>query len=87
MQYINVDGCNPEMLEDESWPETPPGSTASIHCPCTDAEGQLAARVIRQCEGTYTEGASWGAIDDSQCRDQLSGILCMLFEVRLTEKI
>ena len=78
----NVDGCNPESLNDGTWPETAPGSTASIPCPCTEAEGQLAARVTRQCEGTYNEGARWGSIDDSQCRGRLSGKLCSFFEVR-----
>ena len=67
------------------WPKTAPGSTASIPCPCTDhdAEGQLAARVTHQCVETYSEGAQWGVVDDRQCRDRLSGVLCELFMVYL----
>ena len=84
--HAHIDGCNPESLDGRMWPETTPGSNARIPCPCTEAEGQLAARVTRQCEGTYSEGASWGAVDDSQCRGRLSGALCMLFEVSFTKR-
>lgn len=72
------------MLGDQLWPETAPGYTAvGTPCPCTEAEGQLAARVTRQCVGTYRDGASWGPVDDSQCRDRLSGRLCVLFQVNI----
>ena len=81
---INVDGCNPDMSEGQLWPETAPGSTAvGTRCPCTEAEGQLAARVIRKCVGTYGDGARWGPVDNSQCGDRLSGQLCMLFQVSI----
>ena len=79
-----LDGCNPEVLDGQQWPETAPGSTAvGSPCPCTEAEGQLAGRVIRQCVGTYSSGSWWDAVDDSQCTSRLSGQLCALFEVSI----
>ena len=78
-----LDGCNPEELDGHMWPESTPGSTVvGMPCPCTEAEGQLAKRVIRRCVGTYRDhGAMWGAVDDSQCRGRLSGKLCAFFGV------
>ncbi len=72
------------MLDGQLWPETDPGSTAiGSPCPCTEAEGLLAASVIRRCVGTYGDGAQWGPVDDSPCRNRLSGQLCLLFQVSI----
>lgn len=72
------------MLNGHQWPETAPGYTEKgPPCPCTEAEGQLAAKETRQCVGTYSSGSRWDAVDDSQCRVRLSGQLCALFEVSM----
>ena len=68
-----ADGCNPETYNGVMWPETRPGSTASIECPCAERLGSLAGERTRVCRGTFSLGAFWEeSVDDSQCATTMS---------------
>ena len=77
---LNIDGCDPEG----EWPETSPGFTASVPCPCADIVGSLAGNMTRLCMGSYSRGAEWtNDVDDSQCASQRSGITGRLCNIAM----
>ena len=51
------------------WNESDINSRLSQPCPCKDIIAAPAnATISRRCGGTYSEGASWDAVDYTQCR-------------------
>ena len=78
----STDGCNPEKDTDYGvWPETLPGYTATLPCPCADILHSLAGRATRLCHGTYSSGAEWEDVDDTQCSTRLSTITAKLCNI------
>ena len=84
---ILSDGCDPEVDERGTWPETDLGSRASAPCPCSEFAGSLAGRQYRLCEGTYSQKARWSdEVDVRECTAlndvRTTGLLCQIAQVR-----
>ena len=82
-----LDGCDPEIDERGSWPETDLGSKPSAACPCSEFAGSLAGRQYRLCGGAYSQKARWS--DDVDVREctaindvKTTGRLCQIAQVR-----
>ena len=78
---LTIDGCNPEMDEYGVWPETLPGYTSALPCPCADILYSLAGRATRLCRGTYTDGAEWENVNNNQCSTRVSETTAKLCEI------
>ena len=64
------------------WPETRPGFTARVICPCAERLGSLAGTMTRLCAGTYSQGASWDVlVDVRECAVNNSEVTRRLCEI------
>ena len=81
-------GCEAEIYQSHSWPNTALGSTALSPCPCVEVLGVLAGNVIRQCSGSISEGGMWkDELDLSSCETTLSDISRELCEIALVSSL
>ena len=68
-------GCEAEIYQSHSWPNTALGSTALSPCSCVEVLGVFAGNVSRQCSGSISEGGVWkDELDLSSCETTLSDI-------------
>ena len=76
--FSDLDGCPDEEAAGYSWPETDLGMVAMVSCICGNIDTAEISRVaIRECGGSFAEGAAWVEPDISEC--QFSGasrLLC-----------
>ena len=77
-------GCETEIYQSHSWPNTAPGSTALSSCPCAEILGVFAGDVSRQCSGSISEGGMWkDELDLSRCETTTSVISRELCKIAL----
>ena len=85
--YIIVDGCPSEEIDGLTWPESDIdllGPTIRVSCTCGSLDTtMLKLQAIRNCTGSYTDGAEWmGPGNSTAC--QFSNVamnLCSLYDV------
>ena len=80
------DGCPSEEIDGFIWPESDLNLLGPIHVSCTCGNldtTMLNLQAVRNCKGSYTDGASWmGPGKSTACRLSSAAInLCALYDV------
>ena len=82
-----VDGCPSEEIDGFKWPESDLdllGLAISVSCTCGSLDTtMLKLQAIRNCTGSYTEGAKWmGPGNSTACQFSNAAMnLCSLYDV------
>ena len=64
-----LDGCPEEDAAGYSWPETDLGFVAMVSCICGNIDtAEISRLAVRECAGSFAEGAAWNEPDISQCQ-------------------
>ena len=89
LSHPDLDGCTDEEAAGYSWPETDLGMVAMVSCICGNIDTTEISRVaIRECRGSFTEGAAWVEPDISDCQfSSVSRLLCDASTVSLSSQI
>ena len=86
LSHPDLDGCPDEEAAGYSWPETDLGMVAMVSCICGNIDTAEISRVaIRECGGSFAEGAAWVEPDISTCQFSVASMqLCDASTVSLS---
>ena len=89
LSHPDLDGCPDEEAAGYSWSETDLGMVDMVSCICGNIDTAEISRVaIRECGGSFAEGAAWVEPDISTCQfSSASRLLCDASIVSLSSQI